>query len=512
MKFRNFAALLAVGLLTASNVAAAPLRQAQIESGRIEGVADSSVSAFLGIPYAASTAGVGRWRAPQHPPWWTGTRPTDHYGADCIQSPPYVPPGGSPWTAEFHASGPTSEDCLFLNVWTPATTVDARLPVMVWIHGGGFAGGSGAIPIYRGAALAARGVVVVTINYRLGVFGFLAHPSLTEEAGSSGNYGLMDQVAALEWIRTNIAALGGDPARVTIAGQSAGAASVHALLAAPAARGLFIRAIAESDSGMGLPMPDRREAEALGERVAKAAGVSSANALRALPTDKLVAAADGLRFLPIRESRFLPSPDAERLDIPVLTGLTADETSTGGDDWNTSDAAGLKALLRARFGEQADRFARFYAGDSSTTIRDSARTLLRDRAVAAMMFWNDARPEGAAPVFAYLFTHVEPGPNATRFGAFHSSEIPYVFDALDVGGRPFTALDHQLAEQLGGYWSNFVKTGDPNGTALPRWPSFADGDVMMEFGVPPHPVATLTAEKRDAYRRYVASGGHLGLF
>jgi para-nitrobenzyl esterase len=494
--------LVGVSALVCACQASAQDMRVEVETGTVAGKAEGAVSEYLGIPYAASTAGANRWRAPQPAPHWDGVRDATRFAPDCTQEPPYSPPGGTPWTAEYLTSGPMSEDCLALNVWTPAHR-STTLPVMVWIHGGGFLGGSGAVPIYAGAALAARGVVVVTINYRVGVLGFLAHRWLTAEAGASGNYGLMDQTAALQWVQRNIARFGGDPARVTVAGQSAGAASVHYLLAAPATTGLFRGAIAESGSGMGLSVLPLPEAEAVGARIATAAGADSLAALRALPAEQVIRAmrnpAVGARVQPIRDGRFLADPAAQRSDVPVLTGLTADENSAGDPAWAATDPAGL---LHTMFGARAADFAPLYPASDP----HAARAILRDRGLAALAAWYDRRPRTAAPVYAYLFTHVEPGPDAARFGAFHSSEIPYVFDTLDTAPRPFTREDRDLAARMAAYWVGFVRDGVP----AAAWPALSSGDIL-EFGQGTRR-ALLPPDKAAAWRAFAAQGGKLGLF
>ena len=497
----------------------AQLLNARTEGGLVEGKAEGSIAAFLGIPYGATTAGANRWRMPLPAPHWPGIQKATRFAPDCAQEPPYSPPGGSPWSAEYQPAGTEmSEDCLALNIWTPARKAGDRLPVMVWIHGGGFAGGSGSVPIYDGAALARRGILLVSINYRVGPLGFLAHPALTAEAGSSGNYGLADQIAALGWVQRNIAAFGGDPARVTVAGQSAGSASVHYLLATPEAQGLFQRAIAQSGSGMGLTPPPLAQAEALGEALAKAAGAATLVQLRAPPVEALFRAAHdpslgppGPRFRPVQDARILPDPARQRQDIPVLTGLTADEASTNAADWLTSDKQGLAALLARRFDGKASAFAPFYAGETEAEIRASAQALLRDRGIAGMRFWYESRPADAAPVYAYLWSHAEPGPDHGRFGAFHSSEIPYVFGTLDKGDRSFAALDHALSDELGRYWVNFVRSGNPNGAGLVDWPRFDKG-VLLHIGEATKAEPAMAADRLELYRAFARQGGALGLF
>jgi len=517
------ACVVSVGVPVSSDVHAgqattfAPAKTASptvsVQTGMLTGKRRGKVMAFLGIPYAGDTGGADRWRAPRPAPPWQGLRAATAFGADCQQDPPYSPPGGSPWSPAYFSTGRMSEDCLSLNVWT--TSLTDRKPVLVWIHGGGFAGGSGAVPIYDGVALARQDVVVVSINYRVGVFGFLAHPELTAEAGSSGNYGLMDQVAALRWVQRNIAKFGGDPAKVTVAGQSAGAASVHALLATPSARGLFRGAIAQSGSGMGIAAPPLAAAEAQGTRVAAAAGAVDIAALRRLPAEVVARASHapdvgppGLRFVPITEPIFLPDPAAERGDVPILTGLTADEASSS-PDWKKSDAAALAALITKRFGASAASFAPYY-----TTLGESvltARAVLRDQATASMLLWAEGRPAHAAPVFGYRFDHPQDDATGSRFGSFHTSDVPYVFGTVATAVAQPRPVDRTIETLMGRYWMNFVRRGDPNGTGLPAWPAMAGGRIMM-FEARSQAKAPMDKTLLDSYRTFARTGGKLSLF
>lgn len=504
---------LSVGMAAAQQT----VPSAMTEVGAVTGSRAAGVEAFLGIPYADDTGGQNRWRAPIPPVSWAGVRDATDFGPDCQQDPPYVPPGGSPWSAEYFPTKAMSENCLFVNVWRPAKPQDAKLPVMVWIHGGGFSGGSGSVPLYDGSALAKRGIIVVTLNYRVGVFGFLAHPALSKEAGSSGNYGLMDQIAALRWVRNNIANFGGDPSQVTVAGQSAGAASVHALMASPQAEGLFVRAIAQSGSGMGIPMLPLNSAEALGEKLVSAAGAENIEALRRLPAAAVAKAAKdpalgppGIRFSPIVEGVVLPTPDQQRPGIPVLTGLTSDEGSNG-RDWSLTSSAQLDGLIDRRFGAQAQTFRAFYSGTDGQAATAAAQSLLREQAVASMLAWAAQRTAKAAPVYAYLFRHPQPGTDATRFGTFHSAELPYVFGTLNKSARPFASIDHQIADTMGAYWVNFVRYGNPNGKGLAVWPSLSTGKILT-LGDTVSAVEPLEPAKRHAYTAFVEKGGRLSLF
>jgi para-nitrobenzyl esterase len=424
--------------------------------------------------------------------------------------------------------GNVSEDCLYVNVWTPAKSSAERLPVLFWIYGGAFTSGSGSVPIYDGAALAAKGIVVVTVNYRLGVYGFLAHPELTAESPTraSGNYGLLDQVAGLRWVRVNIAAFGGDPARVTIAGQSAGAAAVHHLIASPLATGLFARAIAQSGSGMGLRVPDHAEAEKVGQQLSAAEGKTlSLAALRALSTQQLDARVAKMgdsggpasRFGPAVDGLFLPNAQSvgkNENDTPILTGMTANEMTGLNPAYGKTTVASFNAQVTATYTALGPDVLALYPAKDDEQAWTSLDALARDRGLASMYFWARERARKSRhPIYAYLWTHPEPGPEAARYGAFHSSEIPYVFGTLDTSQRPFEKADRALADQLGGYWANFVKDGDPNGKRLTTWPKFTDDQKqILELGDRTRDRAILPQRQIELFDRYVQGGGALGLF
>jgi para-nitrobenzyl esterase len=448
---------------------AAHLAQAAVvatQAGQIRGVsadATGAVTVYRGIPYAAPPTGALRWREPQPPLNWSGIRNASTAAPGCIQ---IVAPNRLPWTAEFMHHGAVSEDCLYLNLWTPAHAASERLPVLVFIHGGGFSEGSVSVPLYDGAALARQKLVVVTINYRLGALGFLAHPALTQESEhhASGNYGLMDQVAALRWVRANVAAFGGDPNRVTIAGQSAGAMSAYLLTVSPLAKGLFQRAIIESGPGAlaafgvatGKAVTKTLEdAQKAGADFGKRLGATTAAELRSLEADRLlVRPGDGnpMPFGPVVDRWFLPT-DADTAyathsenDVPVLIGMMADEPSAfPGYDATKAKATraqglrGLDGLLAAR-----------------------AKT-------------------SANAAYAYYFQHGIPWPEHPEFGAFHSGELPYVFDNLAGLDRPWTAADRQLALTTSSYWVAFATGGTPSDKSLPQWPAYRPGS--LEFMV-----------------------------
>ena len=453
----------ACGLASGAGAAAVPNRRSpevRIESGVISGRNEGSVQVFLGIPYAAPPKGTLRWRAPQPPAPWTGTLAADHFSASCMQRPQ----SGGPWTSEYLIPGPVSEDCLTINVWTPAKTGDERLAAMVWIHGGSFKSGSGSVPIYDGRRLAARGIIVVTLNYRLGVLGFLAHPQLTAESGQhvSGNYGIMDTIAALKWLQRNIAAFGGDPQRITIAGQSAGAFAADILKASPAAGGLFNGVIAESGSaGRAIHWRTLSEAEDRGARYLLAWTAPSIDALREVPAAQLFALDAGGDAAP--DSNFPPVADGV---------LIANEGAAG----STPDLSDVATLT----GFNADEH-----GSLRASMSAAARLSASKRARATLVEWGRRRAaRSSTSLYLYLYDHVEPGPDAARWGSFHGSEIPYVFDTLEAApDRPYGRLDRRVVRRMAGYWVNFVNTGNPNGPGLPQWPAFDPAaPAVMEIG------------------------------
>jgi para-nitrobenzyl esterase len=469
----------------------------KMESGIVAGVlsADGKVTSFRGIPFAAPPVDSLRWRAPRPAAAWTGIRQAGAFGPSCMQGP-NTPFG--PWTTEFLFVTPVSEDCLYLNVWTAAKPTEKR-PVLVYVYGGGFNSGSGDVPVYEGSKLAAKGLVVVTFNYRVGPLGFLAHPALTAESSNhaSGNYGLLDQVAALQWVRTNIAAFGGDPGRVTVSGQSAGAMSVALLTVSPLARGLFHRAIVESGPGglasmgvagaRGLARP-LADAERDGVAFATAKGASSLAALRALPASSLARVAG--RFGPDVDGYFLPDDMATLVaagkvnDVPMLTGLNADEGSAS-PTYGHMTAEQFRQQATQRYGDRANAFlARFPATSESDASRSQVVSA-RDAGIAGVQQLLTERARTAhTPSFAYYFNRAIPWPAHPEFGAFHSSEVPYVFGTLDALARPWTDYDRRLSEAMMGYWVNFATRGDPNGPDLQQWPAYQPSKPnFMELGL-----------------------------
>lgn len=466
------AGLLLALIGTAAPALAAPPR-ATTAAGTIEGTQQRDVAVFRGIPYAAAPTGPNRWRAPQPASRWTGIRPATRFGHSCWQA--VAPQGFGPWTHEYVVSGDISEDCLFLNVWAPAKR-SRPAPVLFWVHGGGFNSGSGAIPIYDGAALAAGGAVVVTINYRVGVFGFLARPDLTHEASGqpTANFGLLDIVAALRWVQANIASFGGDPRNVTLAGQSAGAMAVQELVASPLAKGLFQRAIGES--GLPRPLASLSTAEQQGEAFATEKHATSIADLRALPPEALQpsAGSNAVRFTPVADGRLIPEgPWRPASDVPMLVGLTADDNSAFGPDYASADPDKLHTLIETSFGTTAGQLGGLYPTNTAAERSEASKQIRRDLGEAAVDAWARQRAVAArTPVYSYVFAHAMPSADTSRWGAFHSSEIPYVFGTFAASPeRRFTPVDDRVSHLMSGYWLNFIKRGDPNGPGLTAWPT-----------------------------------------
>ena len=477
---------------------AAFAKAVKVESGLLEGRAGlhPEVTVYKGVPYAAPPVGELRWKAPQAPVAWTGTRDAGAFGASCMQIP-Y--PEGSLFRSEL---GPISEDCLTLNVWT---TGGPKLPVMVWIHGGALTRGSGATTWYDGEALARKGVVVVTINYRLGAFGFLAHSELTAESGdhTSGNYGLLDQVEALRWVKRNITAFGGDAGNVTIFGESAGSWSTNCLMASPLTRGLVHRVIGESGAFFGA-MKKVSEAGKFG------AGLGDVKGLRAKSAEEILKLSYDQRAAgPVVDGYFLPTDiytifkQGKQADVPLLAGYNADE-GTAFANWN-GDVDAFVKQARSRFGENADEFLRAYPVDTPEHAKESFYATFRDTTFGwNMRTW--VRMAGRQPAYLYYFSRVPPGPQAERYGSYHASEIPYVFSTLGLLKRPSEGVDGQLSEAMSTYWVNFAKHGDPNGPGVPKWPVYkAKDDVWMEFnGAEPKTRVELNKAKLDVMDKWYA--------
>jgi para-nitrobenzyl esterase len=453
----------------------------KILQGKVRGktIKGGKVKAFLGLPYAAPPVGDLRWRAPEPPAKWKGVRDATQYGAHCMQSHPFA-------DMVFQDSGPR-EDCLYLNVFAPAgAKPEGKLPVMFWIHGGGDEAGSASEPRHNGDFLPTKGVVLVTINYRLGVFGFLATADLAKEAGgAAGNYGLMDMVEALHWVHDNIAKFGGDPGNVTIFGESAGSSAVSTLMAAAPARGLFQKAIGESGGAMNL----RGDREQRDQEWADSLGAKSLAELRAMPAEKILDAATqkgAPGFWPVIDGRLLTEPVTDtyaagkQAHVPLLAGWNRDEQH---DPAVGMTAEKWKEFAATTFGDQASEFLTFFPGDSDEQAVRSAIDYESDSFIAFSTWkWIEVQVKtGDAPVYRYHLEQPAP-PSKFHLGwyAFHSDDIEYVFGTLDTRpGAEWLPEDRKLSEQMMDYWTNFAKTGDPNGRELPEWPRFdKDGELI----------------------------------
>ena len=486
--------------------------------GRLAGtVLAGGIRAFKGVPYAAPPVGARRWQAPQPAQPWKDVRSATQFGPRAMQQPIFG-------DMNFRSNG-VSEDCLYLNVWTPAKSARERLPVLVYFYGGGFLAGDGSEPRYDGESMARQGIVAITVNYRLGVFGFLAHPELTRESPNqaSGNYGLLDQAAALRWVRQNVAAFGGDPQRVTIGGESAGSYSVSAQMASPLAKGLVAAGIGESGSLLGLqPLPTLAEAEQTGAAFAATVGAPSLAALRALPAPQLLEAAGqpgAPRFAAIVDGYFLPQQPADiyaagqQARVPLLVGWNSQEMSAPFLLGATPPTAeNFRAAVQKLYGPRAAEALRLYPAATDAEAEQSATDLAGDRFIAYSTWkWADvqARTSGQ-PVYRYLYARPRPAmtpamgnatsglaggvvkgaaaapPAPPARGAVHSAEIEYALGNLATN-RVFawTPDDYQVSKTMQRYFANFIKTGSPNSAGLPAWPAASAGTAgqVLRFDV-----------------------------
>jgi para-nitrobenzyl esterase len=472
-------------LLAADPVTAPKVKTTQGEAAG-KWIVGGTQKAFLGLPYAAPPVGDLRWKAPQPPAPWKGVRDATNFGARCEQ--------WHIWNDYIFLDHGPSEDCLFLNVYAPASATQAsKLPVMVWIHGGGFAAGAGSEPRYTNPALVSRNVVVVTLNYRLGVFGFLANQDLANEGnGHAGNYGLMDQVAALQWVKANAAQFGGDPSNVTIFGESAGSFSVNALMAAPSAQGLFQKAIGESGAFFGnvIPMPTVADRAKADQAWTDSLGAKTLAELRAMPADAILSEAkkrSTIGFAPVIDGQLL----TESIPTTYAAGREAHVPTIIG--WNRDERAGTlskgmtaekwKAYATEHYGKQAPQFlAAFPASSDAQAVQSAdAYTTAGFIALGAWRWVEAQTATGHAPVYRYRFDLGSPASEVHPIAgyAFHSDELEYVFGTLDSRvGATWRLEDRKLSDQLIGYWTNFARTGDPNGKGLANWPRY-DRDPQL---------------------------------
>ncbi|CAM3210911.1 carboxylesterase/lipase family protein [Asticcacaulis taihuensis] len=485
---RVLSSLVCLGLAClAAPVSAQPTPPVSVTGGQISGSDNGEVRTWFGVPFAAPPVGSLRWQPPQPVVPWQGVMETTAFSPACRQTVTWI-------------SNPQSEDCLYLNIWAPEKA--EKLPVIVWIHGGGYFGGTGAQPLYDGTRLTKKGVIVVTINYRLGVFGFLATPELSTESPvhASGNQGIEDQIAALQWVKANIAAFGGDPDRVTIMGESAGANSVAVLVASPAAKGLFQRAIAESGN-YSVPLDpgetaraERTMAETEGQAFLKAQGANSLADLRRMDADSLIRQTWAPRVIVdghvLHEDMTTTYRHHRQNDVPILVGWNADEgKDLAPEILATGDftAANHKVLVEKLLGHApSDALLTAYPGKTDAQAPASINQLTTDWWGWRMWYWTSLQARnGLQKPYLYYFIH-SPTEPATPCGygcqAGHGAEIPFVFDQLDQDPRPWNAEDRQLADRLATYWSNFARTGDPNGAGLPTWKAF-DGSNASVFRI-----------------------------
>ncbi|WP_461043772.1 carboxylesterase/lipase family protein [Spirosoma harenae] len=488
--------------------------QIKTANGAVEGVTEASgIRAFKGIPFAAPPVGDLRWKEPQPVKNWQGVRKTDHFGPRAMQRPIFGDMG-------FRSDG-MSEDCLYLNVWTPAKSANEKLPVLVYFYGGGFVAGDGSEGRYDGESMAKKGIVALTVNYRLGVFGFMAHPELTKESPhhASSNYGYLDQSAALRWVQQNIAAFGGDPKKVTIAGESAGSVSVSAQMVSPLSRNLIAGAIGESGSLLGtLPPSPLSAAEEMGVKFATAVGANSLADLRAMSAEKLLEATakPGIPwFTSAIDGYFFPKAPAdmfaagEQAHVPLLVGWNSEEMNyraiLGGEK---PTVEGYTAAVKKLYKEQADQILKAYPATSDEQVAQVATDLASDRFIGYSTWrWSDIQAKtGGKPVYRYLYSRPRPamvasmgdaapglaggvvkGGDAAAMkmpparGAVHSAEIEYAMGNL-AGNKVYawTPDDYKVSEIMQNYFANFIKTGNPNGTGLPKW-SPVSGDKGVQF-------------------------------
>ncbi len=476
----------------------------KIDSGRLKGVTAPGVTSFKGIPYAAPPVGDLRWRAPQPVKPWSGIRPASEYGADCMQKPfpgDAAPLGVTP-----------AEDCLYVNVWVPASPPAKKLPVLVWIYGGGFVNGGSSPAVYDGSQFAKRGVVFVSFNYRLGRFGFFGFPALTKENPGEphGNYAYMDQIAALKWVRRNATAFGGDPGNVTLFGESAGGGSVFAMLTSPLSQGLFQKAIIESGGGRSGLFPPRYlshaspagtpSAESVGLAFAKKAGVTGEGpealaALRKLPAEAVV---DGLNMATMMTPTYagpmidgqviVETPDAayaagRGAKVPLIAG--ANSQDIGFSTARTMDE------LWGRFGADRDKAKAIYDPGGTGSVHQVGALIAADQMmIEPARFTVRALAAAGQPAYEYRFSYVAESMRKQWKGAPHATEIPFVFDTVEARyGKELAPQDKVTAEAANAYWVNFARTGNPNGKGLPEWPAYdAKSDMLIDF-TPDGPVS-----------------------
>lgn len=486
MKFLLIAVL--TSLTTLASFSQVPV--VKTENGLISGIIKGDVLIFKGVPFAAPPVGDLRWKAPQPVTNWSGIRACENFSASPMQGKP-VP--FMMWTEEFISPPePLSEDCLYLNIWSKGKSKSDKLPVFVWIYGGGFVSGSAACAVYDGEELAKQGIVFVSINYRVGPFGFLAHPELTKESGtkSSGNYAFLDQLAALRWVQNNIAAFGGDPGNVTIAGQSAGSFSINALVASPLGKGLFHRAIAQSGgllrSSIGRRLPQAENSGIAFAQKAQAHSLAELRKLSAEEIQKVAALIPRDAFSPVLEDYVLPTnllahfQQGKHNDVPLLTGWVTGDASLRGN--SNMPAEKFKQQATEKYGARADEFLTLFpAADNDEAKSSQLKLSLCEFAALPSYLWASNNKSNSY-LYQYSFVPTDK-PDFPNYGAFHTSEVPYALHTLHQWKRPWQARDYEMEKNMSAYWINFIRSGNPNGAGLPEWKRHTQNEpVVLELG------------------------------
>ena len=497
-----------------AQLAFSQIQTAKVTGGEVQGVVTDGISIYKGIPFAARPVGDLRWKAPAPVQAWTGIKKADAFGLACMQA-----------TGAMGNTAQVGEDCLYLNVWTPAKKPGKKLPVIFWIYGGGFSGGSTSVPMYDGMNFAKKGVVLVSVAYRVGPFGFLAHSELSRESGKgSGNYGLEDMIAGLKWVKENIARFGGNPSNVTIFGHSAGGMAVSMLAASPATRGLFHRAICMSggsfaplqssnQAGTGMGIPALRLAESRGEEFLKKLGAADIKAARALSAEEIqksvAGGMGGGGFRPVADGYIVPSDlyslyQAGRFnDTPVLLGNTSDEAASFGGSRKVTPEE-FEKQIRSQYGPHADAILSVYPHSTDAEAAKASRGVMRE-STFSWNTWTWARLQsrkGKGKAFEYVFDYHPASPDG---GSGHGSDVPYAFQTL--GGQKGAPKpeDLKLSDRISSYWVNFAKSGDPNGPGLPRWPAFAENDQqVMIFDAAPGARPVPNLDKLKAFDAYIS--------
>jgi para-nitrobenzyl esterase len=480
-------------------------------TGKISGLqsADGQILSFKGIPFAAPPVGALRWKAPQPVEKWTGIKDCAQFSASPMQPKP-VP--FSMWSSEFLIpEEPISEDCLYLNVWTASKKAGNKKPVLVWIYGGGFSSGGSACPIYDGEAFARKGIVFVSLNYRVGIFGFFAHPDLSSDGEKSGNFGLLDQLAALKWVKENISAFGGDPTQVTIAGQSAGSMSVNALVASPLASGLFNKAIGQSGANFTSSNPTKEMAESEIRITVNSLGSAKLEDLKKMDATILMNKGNGMRR-PYIDGYVLPEQITtifaadQQNKVALLHGWNEDEGLVFGPIKNATDFVND---LRKNYDRNADLLIAQYRAANDFEAAQAQLDLSRDQLFGLHGYrWLNEQHRQQLPAYGYRFTRIVPAEGEyKKFKAFHTGEVPYAFNNLRFVNRPWEKADHQLAETMSEYWVNFVKTGNPNGKGLPPWPAYQSNEkriIILDENITHKPMPD--AERLDLLWKIMQAG------